>query len=53
MFFSSPLAQQVWHYATHIMWQLFAKRGNLGPHNFFFNDAMPLWSIFLWDIENF
>lgn len=33
-FFSYPLAQQVWHYATNIICQLikvFAKRGNLGP----------------------
>ena len=29
-FFSCPLAQQRWRYATNTVWQLFAKRGNLG-----------------------
>ena len=30
IFFTCPLAQQVWHYVANIIWQLFAKRGNLG-----------------------
>ena len=30
-FLNCPFAQQVWHYATNIIWQLFAKSGNLGP----------------------
>ena len=34
-FFNFPLAQQVWPYATNIIWPLFAKRGNLGPHKLF------------------
>ena len=29
-FFNYPLAQQGWRYAANIMWQLLAKRGNLG-----------------------
>jgi hypothetical protein len=32
VFFNCPLAQHVWRYATNIIYQLFAKRGNLGPH---------------------
>jgi hypothetical protein len=35
MFFSCPLAQHVWCYAANIIWQLFAKRGNLGPQKSF------------------
>ena len=31
MLFSCPLAQQMWCYVVNIIWQLFAKRGNLGP----------------------
>ena len=30
-FFSCPLAQQVCCYVANIIWQLFAKQGNLGP----------------------
>ena len=46
MFFSHPLAQQVWHYIANIIWQFFAKRGNLGPHKFLFQ-----WSnVFLIDL---
>ena len=30
MFLSCPMTQQVWHYVANIMWQFFAKRGNLG-----------------------
>jgi hypothetical protein len=29
-FFSCMLAQQVWQYATNMIWQLFVRRGNLG-----------------------
>lgn len=35
IFFSNPLAQQVWCYVANVIWQLFAKRGILGPRNFF------------------
>lgn len=34
-FFSCTLAQLDWCYAANIIWQLFAKRGNLGPHKSF------------------
>ena len=40
-FFSCPLAQQVWRYATNIMWQHFAKKNDPGPRKSF-NDAMFL-----------
>jgi hypothetical protein len=35
MFYSCPLAQQVWRYAANIVWQLFAKKGHLGPRKSF------------------
>ena len=34
-FLNCPLAQQVWHYAANIIWQLFAKRANLGTQKSF------------------
>lgn len=34
-FFSYPLVQQVWRYATNIIWQLFAERENLDPRKSF------------------
>jgi hypothetical protein len=43
MFFSCPLAQQVWRYAANIIWPLFAKfKGvNLILENIF-HIAMPI-----------
>ena len=34
-FFNCPLVQQGWRYVANIVWQFFAKRGNLGPHKSF------------------
>ena len=35
-FYSCCLLQQGWRYAANITWQLFVKRGNLGPRKSFF-----------------
>ena len=35
-FFSCPLVEQGWRYVANIMWELFAKRGNLGPRKLFY-----------------
>ena len=35
MFFNYPLAQQAWRYVANKIWQLFDKRGNLGPQKSF------------------
>ena len=34
-FYSCPLTQQGWRYVANIIWQLFAKRRNLGPRKSF------------------
>ena len=39
-FFSCPLSQQGWQYATKIMWQLFAKKEPWSEEIIFY-DAMP------------
>ena len=35
-FFSCPLVEQGWRYVANIMWEPFAKRGNLGPRKLFY-----------------
>ena len=34
-FFRYPLAQHGWRYDANVIWQIFAKRGNLGPSKSF------------------
>ena len=35
VFYNCPLVQHGWRYASNIIWQLFANKRNLGPHNSF------------------